>query len=145
VFFSKAEAGLNFAELAVSILVLGTVLIMIIGIFIGGIAGMQKSENHIVVTNSLTATLEQYSRDILSDFDNPLYGDGLKYKIAGEHTVDNVKVEEKWVEFGETGTAVRNRMKSITVTIYWWEKNLEGSTGKRKKTFSTCVNNYLTY
>jgi len=78
--FSKSEGGLNFAELAVSILILGTILIMIIGIFMGGITGMQKSENHIIITNILTATLEQYSRDILSDFDNPLYYDGSKYK-----------------------------------------------------------------
>ena len=142
--FFNSKEGLNFPELAVSILILGTVLVLIMGIFMGGITGMKKSENNITLANVLENTLDEYSQEILSDFDNPLYAKDQVYRVEEEHIVDKMKFEEKWVAFDEMGSA-KNKLKEITVTVYWYEKNLEGVPGIKKKSLSTCINNYLTY
>ncbi|HPZ09622.1 MAG TPA: hypothetical protein PL110_16085 [Candidatus Eremiobacteraeota bacterium] len=143
--FLSAKKGFNFPELAMSMLILATVVVLILGIFIGGVLGVRKSTNQITITNALLATIDQYSQAVLYDFDNPLYINGKSYKISEEKIIDKTTIIEKWVEFEESGTKPTNRLKHITVTIYWYDKGVEGLISKRKMSFTTGINNYLTY
>lgn len=141
--FFSSHFGFNLPELFMAIVILGTVVIVIIGMFIGGIVGMKKSSNLIIATNTIQSTLDQYSQDVLYDFDNSLYVNNTCYKIAGEEVLDTMKTQEKWVSFQEIGTEATNRMKKITVTLYWYEKSAEGMPLKKKMFFTTYINNYL--
>jgi len=141
--FFLSHCGFNLPELFMAIVILGTIVIVIIGMFIGGIVGMKKSSNLIIATNTIQSTLDQYSQDVLYDFDNTQYGNNKCYKIAGEEVLDTMKSMEKWVSFKETGTDYTNRIKKVTVTLYWYEKSAEGASVKKKMSFINYVNNYL--
>jgi len=143
--FSLSIKGFNLPELVISILLLSTVVIIIIGIFTGAVIGIRKGANQVIVTNVLSSTMEQYSQTVLYDFNNPLYSNGKSYKISESEPVDSLTLEEKWVSFQEMGSSAKNRIKTITVTIYWYDKNLSGTGGERKKSGTTCINNYLDY
>ncbi len=135
--------GFNLPELCMAIVILGTIVIVIIAMFIGGIVGMKKSSNLIIATNTIQSTLDQYSQDVLYDFDNSLYDNGKCYKITGQEVLDTMKIQEKWVSFQQIGTETTNRLKKITVTLYWYEKSSEGMPLKKKMFFTTYINNYL--
>ncbi|MEQ8222239.1 MAG: hypothetical protein ABRQ37_08070 [Candidatus Eremiobacterota bacterium] len=142
--FFLSSFGFNLPELCMAIVILGTIVIVIIGMFIGGIVGMKKSSNLIIATNIIQSTLDQYSQDVLYDFDNILYKDGEFYNIIpGQEVVDTMKIQEKWVSFQQIGTETTNRLKKITVTLYWYEKSSEGMPLKKKMFFTTYINNYL--
>jgi len=135
--------GFNLPELCMAIVILGTIVIVIIAMFIGGIVGMKKSSNLIIATNTIQSTLDQYSQDVLYDFDNSRYDNGKCYKITGQEVLDTMKIQEKWVSFQQIGTETTNRLKKITVTLYWYEKSSEGMPLKKKMFFTTYINNYL--
>jgi len=135
--------GFNLPELCMAIVILGTIVVVIIAMFIGGIVGMKKSSNLIIATNTIQSTLDQYSQDVLYDFDNSLYDNGKCYKITGQEVLDTMKIQEKWVSFQQIGTETTNRLKKITVTLYWYEKSSEGMPLKKKMFFTTYINNYL--
>ena len=141
--FFLSHFGFNLPELFMAIVILGTIVIVIIGMFIGGIVGIKKSSNLIIVTNTIQSTFDQYSQDVLYDFDNTQYANNKCYKIAGEEVLDTIKSLEKWVSFKEIGTKYTDRMKKVTVTLYWYEKSAEGASVKKKMSFVTYVNNYL--
>ncbi len=142
--FFLSHSGFNLPELCMAIVILGTIVIIIIGMFIGGIVGMKKSSNLIIATNIIQSTLDQYSQDVLYNFDNILYDDGKCYNIIpGQEVVDTMKIQEKWVSFQKIGTETTNRLKKITVTLYWYEKSSEGMPLKKKMFFTTYINNYL--
>ena len=143
--FLNSKTGLNLAELVISILILATVIIVLMTIFIGGMTGLNKSERQIVMASALQSALEQYCQDVLYDFDNPVYNNGTCYRISGPYIVDKMEFREKWVAFEEIGSEVRNRLKRITVTIYYYDKGLEGGAISRKKSSSIWINNFLTY
>ena len=141
--FFSSHFGFNLPELFMAIVILATVVIVIMGMFIGGIVGLKKSSNLIIVTNTIQSTLDQYSQDVLYDFDNTQYANNTCYKIAGEEVLDTMKTMGKWVSFQEIGTKLTNRTKKVTVTLYWYEKGSEGASIKKKMSFITYVNNYL--
>ena len=142
--FFLSTSGFNLPELCMAIVILGTIVVVIIGMFIGGIVGIKKSSNLIIATNIIQSTLDQYSQDVLYNFDNILYDDGKCYNIIpGQEVVDTMKIQEKWVSFQKIGTETTNRLKKITVTLYWYEKSSEGMPLKKKMFFTTYINNYL--
>lgn len=142
---SASIKGFNLPELIISILFLSTVIIIIIGIFTGGVLGMKKGSNNVLITNALQASLDHYCQEILYDFNNPLYGNNLRYKIAEVKPLGSLTIEEEWVAFKEGGSSPKNRMKEVTVTIYWFDQNLSGATSLKDRSLSTWVNNYLDY
>ena len=106
---------------------------------------MKKGSNNVIITNALQATLDQYSQEVLYHFSSSKYAAGMKHKIATTEPIGSLTIEEKWVSFEEMGSDSRNKMKKITVTIYWFDQNLNGATSLRNRSLTTWVNNYLDY
>ena len=143
---SVFQKGFNLPELVISILLLSTVIVIIIGIFTGGVIGIRKGTNRVIITNVLRSTLEMYSQEVLYDFDNTNYQNGSCLYISGEEGVDSLKIDEKWVSFKEFGvTGSNNRIKEVTVTIYWYDRNISGGASKKKESITGWTNNYLDY
>ena len=135
----KLKRGLNLAELCVSICLLCTVIVIILGILCGGLIGIRKGEENMIIGNIIKTELEYYSEAVLYNFD----------KYSGSHlvkqdkAVDGVKLKEEWISFDEEVNDNRNKIKKITVSIYWYDKGLSGRSGIKKKTSMSWVTNYL--
>lgn len=135
--------GLNMPELLISIALLSTVVIIIIGLFMAGMSGLKKGDNLIIATNVGQTALEYYSQSILFNFNNPDYASmSVPLKLEDESR-ENLKFQ-KYLFIKDTGsTAIAtNLIKEVTITIYWNEKGVETST-ERRLDFKTIVNNYL--
>ena len=137
------KKGVGLPELGVSICLLATVIVIIMGIICGGITGIRKGEESLVIGNLLKTEIEYYSEEVLYNFNHPDYKNGNCNLIRSEKTVDGVKLKEEWVGFSETESNPENKLKEITVSIYWYDRGLSGHGGIKKKTSTCWINNYL--
>jgi hypothetical protein len=135
-----SERAVSLPELCVSICLLATVIVIIMGIICGGITGIRKGEESLVIGNLLKTELEYYSEEVLYDFDNIAYFNA--HCVKNEKTVDGVKLKEEWISFSETGSG-RNKLKEVTVSIYWYDRGLSGYGGIKKRSSTCWINNYL--
>ncbi len=136
------ESGVSLPELAVSICLLATVIVIIMGIICGGITGIRKGEESLVIGNLLKTELEYYSEAVLYD-SNSYSGDHI---IRQEETVDGVKLKEVWVSFSDrslSGSDERNKLKEVKVSIYWYDRGLSGFGGIKQRSSTCWINNYL--
>lgn len=136
------ESGVSLPELAVSICLLATVIVIIMGIICGGITGIRKGEESLVIGNLLKTELEYYSEEVLYD-SNSYAGDHI---IRQEETVDGVKLKEVWVCFTDrslSGSDETNKLKEVKVSIYWYDRGLSGFGGIKQRTSTCWINNYL--
>jgi hypothetical protein len=134
-----SKQGLNVAELCISIFILSSVIVMIIGILCSGLSGIKKGEDGFITGNIIKTRLEYYSETALYKF-NDFNG---VYLINKDKIVDGVNVKEEWISFTDTVDDNENKLKEVTISIYWYDKNVSGHSGIKKKMLSTWINNYL--
>ena len=138
------EQGLSIAELCISICLLATVVMFIMGIICGGITGIRKGEKSFTIGNLIKTELEYYSEEVLYDFDNINYSDGQKHMIKDDVDVDGVKIKEEWISFAETeGADCKSKLKEVTVSVYWYDKGISGTAGVKHKKSTMWISNYL--
>mgnify|MGYP000882045927 CR=1 FL=1 len=139
--------GLNITEIMVALVILALAVITITGMFIAGIMGIKKGDNMVLATNLAQSTLELYQKEFLCNFD--VYAtSGSPYTLS-EVTSDNMKFLRK-MSLVDTvdSTHPINRLKKITISVYWYDKNLEGKSleiqgVKKEIKFSSYIHNYL--
>ncbi len=139
------KKGVSLPELGVSICLLATVIVIIMGIICGGITGIRKGEESLVIGNLLKTELEFYSEEVLYNFEHSDYANGSQHRFRTGETVDGVKLKEEWVCFNDivAGVNTRNRLKELTVSIYWYDRGLSGHGGIKKRSSTCWINNYL--
>ncbi|HPZ09368.1 MAG TPA: hypothetical protein PL110_14760 [Candidatus Eremiobacteraeota bacterium] len=139
--------GLNIVELCVAIVIIGLAVMTITGMFIAGMMGMKKGDNLVLATNLVQSTLELYEEEILYNFDS-YTGSSIPYTLP-EITFDNVRFTRKMFirDFTDSSHPVTNRIKKVDLSVYWYEKSVEGKTWEKPKEikFTTYINNYLDY
>jgi len=135
----RINYGLNVAELCIAIFLLSSVIVMIIGILCGGLSAIKKGEDTFIVGNMIKTRLDYYSDAALYKF-NDLKGSHL---LNHDTIIDGVNLKEEWVSFSDTNDDDRNKLKEVTVSIYWYDKNVSGKSELKKKSVSTWINNYL--
>jgi hypothetical protein len=145
--FFRAIYGLNLPELLIAICIMALAVITITGMFIAGIMGMKKGDNLVIASNLAQSTMELYKDEILNNFDD--YPQSLSPYPLTDTNFDNIKFTRKMTvkDFTDTSHPDTNRLKKVEISVYWYEKSLEGKTWNKPKdiTFSTFINNYIDY
>lgn len=141
---NKSACGLNIPELCLSIVIMALAIMTITGMFIAGIMGMRKGDNMVMATNVAQSTLELYEEELMYNFD--LYASGTSYLLE-DITYDKMRFKRRLMIEDIIDINPANRMKKIEVSIYWYDKSIEGKTSEKEKEikFSTYLNNYLDY
>ncbi len=143
----KSLYGLNLTEIMVALVILTLAVITITGMFIAGIMGIKKGDNMVLATNLAQSTLEIYEKEFFCNFD--VYStSGSPYTLP-EVKSDNMKFSRK-MALVDTVDHLHdtNRLKKITISVYWYDKNLEGKSleiqgVKKELKFSAYIHNYL--
>jgi len=141
---NKSVLGLNLPELCLSIVIMAIAIMTITGMFIAGIMGMRKGDNMVMATNVAQSTLELYEEELMYNFDR--YASGTSYLLE-DINYDKMRFKRRLIIEDIININPANRMKKIEVSIYWYDKNIEGKTSEKEKEikFSTYLNNYLDY
>jgi len=132
----KFKYGMSMAEIGLSIVLLSTVVLIIIGMFIGGITGVKKGDKLILATNVAQAIIEFYSQEHITNFSS--YDPNTYIQKA----LDPVNTEnltfQREIKIQEiSGYADTNRLKKLTAKVTWYEKNI-----KKEIELNTYITNY---
>ncbi len=141
---SRAIYGLNLAELIIAIVIMSLAVITITGMFISGIMGMRKGDNLVVASNLAQSTMELYQDEILRDCN--MYPQSSSPYTMPVTEFDSIKFTRKMAvkDFSDPLHPLTNRLKYIEISVYWYEKSMEGKswTKPTEIKYSTYINNY---
>jgi len=137
--------GFTLPEVVMSICILSVIILTIMSMFVSGILGIKKGENLVLATNVVESTLEFYAQQILYAFSDPNFNPGTRSlsKVTFESISFERKLNISELPYDPNNTS--NRLKIVTVSVYWYEKGIETKAKKREVQYKSYVSNYLDY